>query len=578
VPEPDGPDRDGGGNSNDPIAQTFFTKSSMAAGVSYMFIESVDLWFRTKDPVAGFTFEIRETDNGYPSRNTLPFASVHVDSTRLDANGNVIDVIKTSQDGSVPTNIRFPNPIRLALDSEYCFVVIPDGANPNYNIFTSKVGGTDTITGASVSQDWGDGVLFTSTNNSAWKSYQDEDIKFRLNRYNFNTAQSYINLYPNDMEFLEVSAVSGVFKPNEIAYSRVDSINIVASISTDGSFDANNRTKLVSANGNVFPFAVGNYVLFEQATTGLSHVSKVVNINTNGDQIVIQSPFPPGFSTSASTTCILAKGGVVTFYDRYLSDQIHLKESSATTTHFFETGNIIYGTQSGAIAEIGSIIDIPVSYMQGLIYLSNTSKTSTSTELYDKNEFDKELSTSRNTYLQDKGRFVESKSNIVNPATPTSADFKVRVRLDNNGYSPVTPILDDKISVINSYQFQITDTVNTSSSYVSKEVTLNDNFYAEGLRILATLHRPSGTDVVAYARFKYKDNEESFGQWIALENLNNSVYSSKTTTTDYKEFEYKLDETLEKEYISFQVKFALTSSEGIHVAPYIKDYRAIALS
>ena len=60
-------------------------------------------------------------------------------------------------------------------------------------MFTSKVGGIDLTPGdtkgSAITQDWGDGVLFTSTNNSAWKSYQDEDIKFTLRRHNFNSSE-----------------------------------------------------------------------------------------------------------------------------------------------------------------------------------------------------------------------------------------------------------------------------------------------------------------------------------------------------------------------------------------------------
>ena len=72
----------------------------------------------------------------------------------------------------------------MDVEKEYSIVVQPDASDPNYLVFTSKVGGIDLTPGATkgsaITQDWGDGVLFTSTNNSAWKSYQDEDIKFTL--------------------------------------------------------------------------------------------------------------------------------------------------------------------------------------------------------------------------------------------------------------------------------------------------------------------------------------------------------------------------------------------------------------
>ena len=78
----------------------------------------------------------------------------------------------------------------MKADSEYTFVVIPDANSPEYLIYTSKVGETSLSQGSTaksvaVTNDWGDGALFTSTNDSAWRSYQDEDLKFTINRHDF---------------------------------------------------------------------------------------------------------------------------------------------------------------------------------------------------------------------------------------------------------------------------------------------------------------------------------------------------------------------------------------------------------
>ena len=57
----------------------------------------------------------------------------------------------------------------MDVEKEYAVVIMPDANDPNYLHFTAKVGGTNLISGQPVNMDWGDGVLFTSTNNRAWK-------------------------------------------------------------------------------------------------------------------------------------------------------------------------------------------------------------------------------------------------------------------------------------------------------------------------------------------------------------------------------------------------------------------------
>ena len=565
----------------DPIAQTFFTSSEMAAGSGYVLIDSLDIFFRTKDSTQGVTVELREVENGYPTKNVLPFAKVHLDSTRLDANGNTVDVIKTSSDGSVATTVNFPNPVRLALDSEYCFVVMPDGNNPNFNIFTSKVGGLDLASGNVVSQDWGTGVLFTSTNNSAWRSYQDEDIKFRLNRYTFSTLDSHINLIPDNMEFLEIEDINGVFLPNEVAYSTVPTVNITSSITVDSTEEGSNYLKLTTANNNAFPFAANQYVLVEQSTSNSVHLSPIVSINTDGDVMIIKKPLLVGtesgkFDTSSPVEVTLVKGGIVTYYNKFRSDQLHLKKSSASTTNYFEAGDIVIGATSGARCSIAvdGVIDIPLSYFKALFYTANTIKTSIDYQLFDGVLPDKAFSDDRTEYMQESPRVIRSQSNVVNIATGTSQDFITKVTL-NSVDDNVSPIFDSAISLINAYQYTLANFGN--STYVSKEVKLDDKIPAEGLTVFATLHRPKGTDVKIYGRFKYRNNEEEFSEWIELTNLNTSVFSSLATTEDYREFEYELPSTSEADYISFQIKIELEST-GIHLAPYVKDYRAVAVS
>ena len=135
---------------------------------------------------------------------------------------------------------------------------------------------------------------------------------------------------------------------------------------------------------------------------------------------------------------------------------------------------------------------------------------------------DKAFSDDRTEYMQESPRVIRSQSNVVNIATGTSQDFITKVTL-NSVDDNVSPIFDSAISLINAYQYTLANFGN--STYVSKEVKLDDKIPAEGLTVFATLHRPKGTDVKIYGRFKYRNNEEEFSEWIELTNLNTSVFS-----------------------------------------------------
>jgi hypothetical protein len=160
--------------------------------------------------------------NGYPGWEVVAFGKKHLRSSEVNV----------SDDGSVATQVIFDAPVRLDAEKEYSIVIQPDADDPDYLIFTTKPGGVDLATGAPVNADWGDGVLFTSTNNRAWTAYQDEDIKFDMYRYNFNVNSGTVELETTDYEFLSLGATSGKFRNGEFAYAFKGTATFSVNLST----------------------------------------------------------------------------------------------------------------------------------------------------------------------------------------------------------------------------------------------------------------------------------------------------------------------------------------------------------
>ena len=154
----------------DPLAQTFLIDDT--GGVQ---ITSIDLYFSRKDANIPVTVQCREVVNGYPSNKILPFGEVTLNP----------GVINTSTDGTVATNFKFPSPVFIQENIEYCFVVL---ANSNdYTVYASRLGETQIGSNRTISQQPYAGVLFKSQNGSTWTADQQEDLKFRINRANYST-------------------------------------------------------------------------------------------------------------------------------------------------------------------------------------------------------------------------------------------------------------------------------------------------------------------------------------------------------------------------------------------------------
>ncbi|MGE5704140.1 MAG: hypothetical protein ACM32O_16570 [Clostridia bacterium] len=144
----------------DPLAQTFLLTDER-------FLTGLDLFFATQDDDADLTVQIRQVTNGYPSMNVM--------TSRVLKGWEV----KTSNNGTVPTRVTFPDPVLLQANVEYAIVILTTSAN--YRAYVARMGNKDLTTQKVVSrQPYDIGLLFSSSNGSAWTAHQDMDLKFRL--------------------------------------------------------------------------------------------------------------------------------------------------------------------------------------------------------------------------------------------------------------------------------------------------------------------------------------------------------------------------------------------------------------
>lgn len=560
---------DGG---KDPLAQTFFVKQSMTQEADALYVSYINLYFKRKSLTNGVTVMIREVENGYPSKEILPFSIKHLKPTQVNV----------SDDSSAETSVVFDAPIRLEAEREYAIVVMPDAADPDYLIFTQRVGGLDLITGDPINSDWGDGVLFTSTNNRAWKSYQDEDIKFEMFRYNFNVNSGTAELENSDHEFITTSSLTGLFVQGELAYAFKGSDTYTAVLSTS--------SNVVDGSG-LLNYQSGDY-MYVESSLGVKDLLRVTSVVNDGRLTVDKVPL---FSGTIDSRPVV--GGRVVYFNKRRPDFIVLEDSSARLNRVFSPTDTIRGLTTGAIATVSSVNNVDLSYMQAMVNRVTDSDTNVKIALkaidpenVNDLPYVKRFSFGETKRFIEKGCRVFSKSNDLNK----EKNLKLIMTLEKDeSFQTTTPFVDVESAQVFAYIYNITNDPETTAKYISKRVELQEGFDSEDFRLYLTAYRPIGTDVKAYIRVKNSTDPVSLSDndWIELEKeAGENLFSNKSNSNDFKEFVFvvpnsekngddQLTYTNEtgtySTYRSFAVRIDLLSS-SVSVVPKLLDYRGVA--
>jgi len=152
----------------DPLAQSFLLEEQGGT-----FVTGVDIFFGTKDTKIPISMQIRPMENGYPTKDILPFSDVTLTPSEVEVSDNA----------SISTRFNFPAPVYIPESEEHCFVLFSD--SNEYKVWISRMGDIDITGTRTISEQPYAGVLFKSQNASTWTADQYEDLKFNLYRATF---------------------------------------------------------------------------------------------------------------------------------------------------------------------------------------------------------------------------------------------------------------------------------------------------------------------------------------------------------------------------------------------------------
>ena len=511
---------------HDPLAQTFMIDD--AGGV---FLTSIDIFFSTKDANVPVTLQVRNTVNGYPGQSILPFSE-----TTLNP-----DAVSISTDGSVVTTFTFESPVYVQENTEYALVLMAN--TTDYNVFVARLGQTALNSNRTISQQPYTGVFFKSQNGVTWTADQNEDIKFKIKRAEFENVTGTVTLTNKtlDSRTLKNNALRTTNGSKEITISHPNhgmhglDNNVTISGVASGTYNGIAHTDINGTYTAIKDITLDSYVI----TSGSSG-----NATSTGDV--------GGATVVASqnrTFDVINLSGIQT---------MTLPETSLDMSIRPTTGKSIHGSES----EFSLTADSNKVAVVGKDNIYFTAPQMVASEINETNE-------------------MSSQKSFWNVITLNTTNTKVSPVLDTQRMSAftITNRLNQPTSS-NTPSF-VADTASTGTStaavYCTKSIVLENSSTSLDVRLTSNVR--SSSSVKVYFRIVGSDDDTTIDK-VAWTPFNSDGSEDLTVTpaeddTTFREYKYSVGSL--KDFTIFQLKIELTGSISSY-PPKIKDMRAVALA
>lgn len=471
---------------NDPIAQSL--KISLPDNEAGVFATSLTLYFKQKSQVNnGISVYLCEMLNGYPNGlSILPFSIVHLNNSNINVSNNA----------SVGTTFTFESPVFMNNDTMYAFVVKPDASDPDFQVYSARLGDVDLVTNAQVSSQPIIGTAFYGASVATWTALQTEYIKFDFNIAKFTSGSGSVTFNNSDTDYLTV-------------YNLQYSNNQYKLLTGDIVFQATNSTiSTVNTNikGVVDYYDDYKYVLHVANTTG----------NFSGNSFVQIHRFSNNSSQNPNTSTLIATAN--TFF--LLNPRINaLMPEFATIT---PSGTSLSFNYSGS-SNNGTLDSNPVSVTLG----------------YETSLYDYERAVYSKT--RENGLLSGSKSLTINGSLFTDSPY-------------VSPVIDVIKSDVLAIKNRIDDIVSvyeefynngaSSCKYISQIITLAPGQDAQDIQVVVSAHIPPSTQVQVWVKLLNGQDSENINNktWTPLGVQGNMIYCDPSNPNDYKEYTFGMFE------------------------------------
>jgi hypothetical protein len=582
---------------HDPLAQSF--KIEEEGGV---FLTSADVYFQKKGTDFPVDFYIVTVENGTPTQTEIPNSRVTLQPSQ----------ISVSNDASVATKFTFKNPVYLAQNKEYAFILYTNSLE--YKAWLSRLGENDIKTKKIIDKQPTLGSVFKSQNMSTWTPEQFEDIKYTLYRAKFVTNSTVTAYFKNDvlplvkltsnaLSMTSSSNIITVLQPNHGMYS-VNNKVLISSVTSDvpdttlSSTSSFTNTQNTTASSTV---TVSDASLFP--TSGYIKVdNEIISYTRSGNTLTIPIGGRGQFSTnivshpaSSVVKCYTVNGIPINELEKehFVSGIVDMDRYTITTTTVASSTKKCGGSKMKASKNLQYEVITPK------ISAINLPNTTTSLEFSSitgnsvnnpysaytnigfesvNNEKINELNISR-TVLSEPNEleyFDSNKSLTVAVNISTSKD-NVSPVINYEGASVVTAMnrinrIDDSEGVLDVSSELLPQGGKHDAVYICKKVVLENSSTA--IKVFFDAIRLQNCDIKVFAKVKRDDDSGSFTSMSYIE-LDSISYPISATSTQYKSFEFEKNNI--GDFKEFAIKIVLISHDRTTV-PKVKNFRTIALA
>jgi hypothetical protein len=509
---------------HDPLAQTFLIDD--AGGV---FLSSVDLHFSSKDSAIPVTVQIRDVVNGYPGQKILPFSEVTLNPSSVN----------TSSDSSSATTFNFPSPVYIQENVEYCFVIMSNCQN--YNAYVARMGETNLLSDRSISSQPYAGVMFKSQNGTTWSAEQNEDIKFKLKRCEFENVTGTVTLVNDTLP-------SRTLKTNPL---RTTSGSAVIRV-----FHPNHGMHTTSNNVTISGMPSGTTHNIPAAEINKTHTS-ISNITLDSYDITV--------STNANTTGDMGSAAIIATQNRHydvlnLSGVQTMQVPGTTINHYVRptSSTSVSGSETSFALTSGTNKIAVV----GNDNISFTSPKMVASEINETNEI------------------TGSSKSFFTVLELATANTKLSPVIDTQRMSAfvISNRLNSPQSGDPDYVSDITNTGTSSAAvYCTKPIILENTSTALDVRLTANVRGSS--EIEMYYRVTGPQDESSVKDlsWIPFNTNGNSDVAVAPATNDSTFNELRYTASSINEFTTFQLKIVMKGTNSSY-PPIISDMRGIALA
>ena len=542
----------------DPVAETFVVNQTNTVNVPGIYLTQFGVFFKKKSPTMGVSCVVVGTTVGIPDKDKI--------LGRAFLNSSSVTV---SADSSSETIFTFESPILLQSDQTYAFWIEPDGANPDYEIWYSEVGGIDKISGTDITQQPYAGIMYVSSNGTSWTTVQSSDLKFKLYRAKFKSKTATAVFRNETDDFLTMSELLRANTANPIFIG-------------DVVYAANTANTLQTfTDTTTYPFGIVEAV---DELKGIVYLEKSNGLfsNTTYPNLKIYRVAEIGNTAQIIMDNLVANCTLNTIDDMAyhgLVPKFNVIEPIGTKLRMSFAGTANTGTKDTDIINV-------------------------------KNE--------SLTLYGDYERILKSYSNettVGSYGNGGTATFNIAMTSTNDYISPVIDLGAKTFNYIknlvnNDATGENTRYGNAFNRYISQRVVLTQE--AEDLQIYVTGYRPAGTDILVYGKFLNRNDTQNFDDkaWspmpIKKEML--KIYGSPQNLDDYREYIYQVpilavkdpayplnafldsqsvdpanvltyEDSLGEYYTGFNIfaiKIVLLSNNPV-ILPTMRDVRAVAL-